>query len=187
MVGEYTGADVRDEYKDILRGVGLLKGYELKLNIDESVQPIAQPVRRIPYGIRDKVDEKLGELLSLGIIEEVPEGPTEWVSPLVVAPKDNGDIRICVDMRRANDAIIRERQPIPTVDELLHDLNGSTVFSKLDLKWGFHQIQLSEESRHITTFATHRGLYRYTRLMFGVSSAPEKYQQIIRDVFRDCE
>ena len=60
-------------------------------------------------------------------------------------------------------------------------------FSKIDLKWGFHQILLSQESRHITTFVTHRGLYRYKRLMFGVTSAPEKYQQVIRDVLRGCE
>ena len=60
------------------------------------------------------------------------------------------------------------------------------MFSKIDLKWGFHQILLSEGSRHITTFATHRGLYRYKRLMFGVTSAPEKYQQIVRDVLRGC-
>ena len=73
------------------------------------------------------------------------------------------------------------------VEELLHDLNGSIVFSKLDLKWGFHQIMLSEDSRHVTTFVTHRGLYRYRRLMFGITSAPEKYQQIIRDVLRNCD
>ena len=104
-----------------------------------------------------------------------------------VVPKSDGDVRVCVDMRRANEAIIRERHPIPTVEELLHDLNGSTVFSKADLKWGFHQILLSEDSRHITTFVTHRGLYRYKQLMFGVTSAPERYQQIIRDVLRGCE
>ena len=89
-------------------------------------------------------------------------------------------------MRRANEAIVRERHPIPTVGELLHDLNGSTVFSTVDLKWGFHQILLSEDSRHITIFVTHRGLYRYKRLMIGVMSASERYQQIIRDVLRGC-
>ena len=73
------------------------------------------------------------------------------------------------------------------MDELLHELNGSTVFTKLDLKWGFHQIQLAPESRHITTFTTHHGLYRYKRLMFGISSAPEHYQKIIRDVLKKCE
>ena len=111
---------------------------------------------------------------------------TPVVPKAVVVPKADGDVRVCVDMRRANEAIIRERHPIPTVEELLHDLTGSTVFSKIDRKWGFHQILLSEDSRHITTFATHRGLYRYKRLMFGVTSAPEKYQQIVRDVLMGC-
>ena len=154
--------------------------YDTIRYIDDSVKPVAQPVCRIPFGVREKVERKLDELLESGIIEEVPEGPTRWISPLVVVPKSDGDVRICVDMRRANQAIIRERQPIPTIEEVLQDLNGSTIFSKVDLKWGFHQILRAEESRHVTTFVTHRGLYRYTRLTFGVTSAPEKYQQIIR-------
>ena len=112
----------------------------------------------------------------------MPSGPTEWVSPLVVVPEPDGDIRVCVDMRRANEAIERERHPIPTIEEVLNDLNGSTVFSKLDLKWGFHQVELETESRRITTFITHRGLFQYKRLMFGITSAPEKYQKIVKDV-----
>ena len=128
------------------------------------------------------MDKKLDQLLELDIIEEVPDRPSEWISPFVVVPNSDENIRVYVDMRRANKAIIRERHPIPTVEELLHDLNGSTVFSKIDLKWGFHQILLSEDSRHITTLVTHRGLYRCKWLMFGVTSAPEKYQQIDRDV-----
>ena len=140
---------------------------------------MAQGVRRLPFGLRDKVDEKLDDLLAKDIIEEVPNSPTEWVSPLVVVPKSDGDVRVCIDMRRANEAIVRERHPIPTIEEILYDLNGATVFSKLDLKWGFHQIELEEQSRDITTFVTHRGLYRYKRLMFGITSAPEKYQKII--------
>lgn len=84
----------------------------------------------------------------MDIIEKA-EGPTPWVSPIVVAPKPNGDIRLCVDMRQANQAIIRERYPIPAVDEILQNLNRSSVFSKLDLKLAFHQIELSEQSRNI--------------------------------------
>ena len=90
-------------------------------------------------------------------------------------------------MRRANEAIQRERHPIPAIDEVLLDMNQSTVFSKLDLKWGFHQIELAEESRGITTFSTHCGLYRYKRLMFGITSAPEVYQHIIQQVLQGCE
>ena len=65
---------------------------------------------------------------------------------------------MCVDMRRANKAIVRERHPIPTVDEVLQDMTQSRVVSKLDLKWGYHQLELSEESRDITTYSTHAGL-----------------------------
>jgi hypothetical protein len=128
----------------------------------------------------------LTELLDADIIEKA-EGPTPWVSPVCIVPKPSGEIRLCVDMRRANEAIQRERHPIPTIDEVLLDMNQSTVFSKLDLKWGFHQIELAEESRGITTFATHCGLYRYKRLVFGITSAPEVYQHIIQQVLQGCE
>ena len=130
---ETTDQDIRDKYKELFNGVGLLKGYELKLNVDTSVKPVAQPVRRIPFGVRYKVEKKLDDLLACGIIK-VPEGPTSWVPLLVAVHKPDGDVRICVDIRRAKQAIIRERQPIPTVEEVLQDLNGSTVFSRLDLK-----------------------------------------------------
>ena len=187
ITSEGDAGDVLKDFADIFQGVGKLKDFQLKLHINKNVKPVAQPVRRLPFGLRDKVDKKLDELLQEDIIEEVPCGPTEWTSPLVVVPKPDGDIRICVDMRRANGAIERERHPIPTIEEVLHDLNGSTVFSKLDLRWGFHQIELDEESRQITTFVTHRGLYRYKRLMFGITSAPEKYQKIVSDVLQGCE
>ena len=90
-------------------------------------------------------------------------------------------------MRRANSAIKRERYPVPTVDEVLQDLNNSKFFSKLDLNSAYHQTELDSESRDITTFATHKGLYRYKRLMFGVSCAPEMYQKILQQVLQECE
>ena len=92
---------------------------------------------------------------------------------------------MCVDMRMANAAIKRERHPTPTVDDLIHILNGAIVFSKLDLRAGYHQIPLAPESRYITTFATHKGLRRYARLNFGTSSASEMFQDIISELVRD--
>ena len=176
--------DIREKYPALFSGVGKLKGYKLKLHINEDVTPVAQSVWRLPFGLRDNVDEKLDELLDMGIIDEVPgAAPTTWVSPLVVVPKADGkDIRVCVDMRRANEAIIRDRHPIPTIEEVLYVLNRATVFSKIDLKWGFHQIELEGDSRAIATFMTHRGLYRCRRLMFGITSAPK----IISDVLAGC-
>ena len=140
-------------------------------------------MRRLPFVLMDKVDKKLDDLLDKGITEEVPNSFTAWVSPLVVAKAGRGH----TSMRkheRANKEIVRERNPIPTFDEVLYDLNGSTVFSKLNFKWGFHQVELEEESGEITTFVTHRGLYRYKRLMFGISYAPEKYWKIVSDVLQ---
>ena len=90
-------------------------------------------------------------------------------------------------MRRANEAIVRERYPIPTVDEVLQSLNQSTVFSKLDLKWGYHQLELHPDSRSITTFTTHCGLYQYKQLIFGITSAPEVYQHVIQQSLQGCE
>ena len=81
-------------------------------------------MRRIPFRLRETEDNKLDELLELDIIEGAPEGPSGWISTLVIVPKSDGDVRVCVDMRRANEAIIRERHLIPTVEELLQDLNG---------------------------------------------------------------
>ena len=74
--------------------MGKLKGLQLKLHIRDDVTPVAQSVRRLPFGLRDKVGKKLDELLAMDIIEEVSHSPTKWVSPLVVVPKADGDIRI---------------------------------------------------------------------------------------------
>ena len=122
------------------------------------MEPVAQKIYGIPLSLRQKVGEKLDELENLDVIEKV-SGPTPWVSPVVVVPKPSGDIRLCVDMRQANRAIIRERHPIPTIDDVLVEMNESSVFSKIDLNMGFHQIVLDEVSRPITTFITHKGLY----------------------------
>ena len=172
---------LKAQYPKVFTGVGKLKDFELKLHIDPNVLPVAQKLRQVPFALRDKVKAKIDELLEGDITERV-EGPTTWASPVVVAPKPSGKIRLCVDMRRANESIIRERLPIPTIDEVLEELNGSTVFSKRDLRHGFHQVELHTDSSDITIFVTHHGLFCYERLSFGVNAAPEKYQHIISQV-----
>ncbi len=162
-----------------------MKGYQTKTHVDKSVKPVAQNPRRISFSLREPVEKKLKQLMDLDIIERV-DGPTPWVSPIVVVPKSNGDIRLCVDMRQANQGVIQERHPIPTFGDMLDNMSGSTVFSKLDLNMGFHQIELDEASRDITTFVTHARLFRYKRLMFVIRSAPELYQHIIRQVISGC-
>jgi hypothetical protein len=100
------------------------------------------------------------------------------VSPLVVTPKPKNpdEIHLCIDTPQPNRAILHERHITPTIGALIHDLNGATVSSKIDLNSGYHQLELAPESSYITTFPTHRGLRRYTRLNFGTSSAAEVFQ-----------
>ena len=95
----------RERYSECFSGVGCLRDYQVSLHIDPNVRATAQPVRRMPFGHRKLAKGKLDELLASGIIERV-EGPTQWVSPIVTVPKDNNDIRLCVDMCVANKAII---------------------------------------------------------------------------------
>ena len=176
--------DIEQKYPDIYNGIGKLKEFEVKLHIDKQVPPVAQPARRIPFHLRKKVSAALKQLEKDKIIEKV-EGPTPWVSPLVVIPKNDGTVRLCVDMRMPNCAIKREHHPTPTVDDLIHAMNGAKVFSKLDLRSGYHQLILAKDSRYITTFATHKGLYRYKRLNFGTNSASEIFQKVIHDQIHD--
>ena len=171
---------------EVFTGLGKLKDTQVTLHVDPNVTPVAQPLRRTPYQRREKVEKKLKQLVDLDIIEPVG-GPTPWVNPIVIAPKRDGDIRLCLDMRRANEAIVRERHPIPTVDEVLQDLNGSKVFTELDLNMGYHQLELEPRSREITTFATHAGLYRYKRLLFGVNSASEVFQHKVATALAGIE
>ena len=88
-------------------------------------------------------------------------------------------------MRMPNQAIQRERHPTPTIDDLVDALNGATVFFKLDLRSGYHQLVLAQESRYITTFVTHEGLRRYTRLNFGTNSASEIFQNAVCEQIKD--
>lgn len=153
----------------------------MKLHIGLDVTPRHQPHRRIPYHVRDDVEKELERLEKFVIIEKV-EGPTPWISPIVVFPKKSGEFRICVDMREANQAIKREKHLMPTTDDLIADFNGATLFSTLDLSSGYHQLELSPESRHVTTFSTHAGLRRYKRLPFGINAASEIFQETIREL-----
>lgn len=163
-----------------------IRGVKIRIPIDKSVEPVAQRLRRLPLPMLGRVDEKLNDLLSKDIIEKVSE-PSRWVSPMVIVVKDSGDIRLCIDMRQLNKAILRETHPLPTIEEIRWRMNGAKYFSRLDIKDAFHQLQLDDESKHLTTFITHRGLFRYKRLVFGISCAPEMFQKILEQILADCE
>ena len=164
-------------------GKELAEGVQVKLHIDNSVPPVAQKHSQVPFHRREKVAKEIVKLEAADIIEKV-FGPTEWVSRIMTPhkPKKPDEIRLCVDMREANKAILRTRHVTPTLDELITAFNGATVFSKIDLRSGYHQLVLHPSSCHITTFSTHVDLYRYKRLSFGINAAAEVFQHEIQTV-----
>lgn len=171
-----TETDIFPKFKDV----------QLDIAIDKSVTPICQPYRRVPIPLENKINDKIDKLVKQDIIEPVDKA-SSWVSPLVPILKADGDVRLCVDMRCANKAILRENHPLPTMTQLLPKLHKACVFSKLDIKDAFHQVEIKEGCRDITTFITSKGLFRYKRLMFGISCAPEHFQKILERMLLPCE
>ena len=117
QVHDTHAENILEEFPQLFRGLGCLKGRKVKLHINKSVQPVALRHRRVPFHLRPAVEKELEQLEKLGVIERV-SGPTPWVSPLVIAPKPKqpGAIRLCVDLRLPNKAISRERYITPTID-----------------------------------------------------------------------
>ena len=95
----------------------------------------------------------------------------------------SGRLSPCIDLRQVNKAVIPDKFPLPTVEELSAKFYGSTVFSKLDLRQGYLQVPLHPDSRNLTAFVTHMGVFRYTRMPFSLSSAPSCFQKIMATIF----
>eukprot|EP00117_Sycon_ciliatum_P036471 scpid23188/ scgid27451/ Retrovirus-related Pol polyprotein from transposon opus; Protease; Reverse transcriptase; Endonuclease len=182
--GTSEQSSVKSQYPELFAGVGSF-GSEHTIRLVDNAQPYSLPTpRRISLPMEAKVIEELQALEQSGVIRKVTE-PTDWCAGMVVVPKPNGNVRICGDFTRLNQAIRRERHIMPTTDHLLARLGTAKVFSKLDANKGFHQIPLSLESQLLTTFITPIGRFCFRRLPFGISSAPEYFQKQMSDLLSD--
>ena len=133
--------------------VSCVKGFMHKFKVSESAITVRQKLRRLPFGVRSDVSDEFNRLLSAGVIERIDASP--WVSPILVIQKKTGGIRMCVDLREPNKAIVVDSHPLPHMDELLSTLAGSIMFSTIDLESAYHQLPLHPDSRDFTAFITH--------------------------------
>ena len=171
--------DIYKDYKDLFSDLPGKLPMTYKMKLDPDIEPVIRPPRKVPIAMKEKIKVELNKMEQNGIIQKVIE-PTEWVSAMVAAEKKNTEeIRICIDPRDLNQALMRPHHPLKTVDDIASDIPGATVFSKLDAKSGFWHIPLDDKSSFYTTFNTIYGRYRFLRMPYGITSGSEVFQQSI--------
>lgn len=128
QINSIEASETKKEWKPLNK----IRDILIEIPIDNSVPPVQQRYRRVPVALEEATNQKVEEMLARDIIERANE-PTGWVSPMVVVPKPNGDVRICIDMRAANRAIERQHHAMPTLDEMLPHIGGGKVTDQLKL------------------------------------------------------
>jgi len=169
------------KYPSLFTGLGIFPDtYEIRLTSGAKPHSLFTP-RNIPLTLWQKVQDKLTRMKTLGVISRIDE-PTPWCAGMVIVPKKDGSVCICVDFRQLNDSVMREVHPLPKVEETLAQLHGAVMFSKVDANCGFWQIPLTDSSKPLRTFITPFGRYCFNKLPFGISSTPEHFQWQINNV-----
>ena len=170
------------EYAEVFSSdLGTIQGVEAHLEVQEGATPRFHRPRSVPYALRGVVEQDLERLERLGVIEKVQY--SDWAAPIVPVPKGDGGIRICGDYKVTVNPVLKvDQYPVPTAEDLFATLAGGQTFTKLDLSHAYQQVRLDPESRKYVTINTHKGLYQYTRLPFGVASAPAVFQQIMEKI-----
>lgn len=162
--------------------LGLIKGFKHKIVLKDGAQPIIHKVRKVPLALKEALKLELEKLCTNDIIEPIES--LDWVSPIVLARKANGNIRMCVDLRELNRHIWVDQHPLPNITEMVSTLKNGRHFSLLDITSAYHQVDLHPDSRHFTAFITPEGLYQFKRMPFGLSSASAVFQRIVDGMFK---
>ena len=168
-------------------GLGTLKGYQAKIHVDPDAVPRYNAARSVPYALRDLVDRELQRLQDEGTLEPVEFA--EWAAPIVaVLKQDKSTVRICGDFSVTVNPVSKlDKYPIPKVNDLFAKLGKGKLFSKLDLSQAYQQLPLDTESKKYVVINTHKGLFQYSRLPFGISSAPGIFQRVMDSLLQGIE
>jgi hypothetical protein len=163
--------------------LGRIKGVKVKIHVDPKARPLFFKPRPVPYALRARVEEELKRLEAAGIIEPVTH--SDWAAPVVPVVKGDGSIRLCGDYKlTVNRVASLEKYPLPRIEDLISSLGKGKVFTKLDLANAYLQIELEQESKKYVTISTHKGLFQYNRLPFGVASAPAIFQHTMENILQ---
>lgn len=155
--------------------------FRMKIFLSDET-PVYHRPRRLAPSEKEEVKKQIKELLANGTISE---STSDYSSPVVLCKKKDGSTRMCIDYRKLNKVIIKERFPIPLIDDIFDKLQGASVFSNLDLKNSFYQVEVDPASRKFTSFVTPDNQYEFNKVPFGLCNSPSSFQRFIQIIFRD--
>lgn len=184
-------SDVKDQLSNLLNEhracfafsldeLGKTECTEMRIELKDHV-PVTYRPYRLSLSEREKVNNIINGLLANGIIQE---STSEYASPIILVAKKNGDARLCVDYRALNRKTVKDKFPMPLIDDQIDSLSGQVYFTTLDLTSGYHQIPVADDSKRLTAFVTPDGHYEYNRMPFGLTNAPAVFQRLILKVLK---
>lgn len=173
------------EYNDIFAEPTELpphRSVEHQITLKDGAQPIKIQPYRYPYLQRKEIERMTTEMMKAGVIQT---SISPFASPVLLVTKEDGTWRFCVDFRKLNDMTVKDGYPIPMIDELLDELEGAKVFTKMDLRAGYHQVRMKAEDVPKTVFVTSAGHYEFKVMPFGLTNAPATFQALMNDIFKE--
>lgn len=155
--------------------------YDDQILLKEGTAPILVWLYKYPYYQKSKIKKIVHDLLFFGVIKP---SQSHFSSPVLLVRKANGTWRLCLDYRALNKEIVKNKFPIPGIDELLDELHGATIFSKINLRSGYHQVSAKEENIPKTAFRTNQGYHEFLVMPFELTNAPTIFQWLMNKVFQ---
>jgi hypothetical protein len=169
-----------DVFPDELSGMPPDRDIEFAIELQPGTAPISKRPYRMPPAELAELKNQLQELLDKGFIRP---STSPWGCPALFVKKKDESLRLCVDYRPLNAVTIKNKYPLPHIDVLFDQLVGAKVFSKIDLRYGYHQIKIRASDIPKTTFSTRYGLYEYLVMYFGLTNAPAYFMYLMNSVF----
>jgi len=160
--------------------LGMASAIKHTINVGTNL-PIKLPFRRTPNSLKIVIKNQIEEMEAHNIVRE---STSPYAAPVVMVPKKGGEMRFCIDYRQLNKATVKDRYPLPRIDDTIDALHGAQFFSTLDLFSGYWQIEIDENDKHKTAFVCEFGQYEFNRMPFGLTNAPATFQRLMNKILK---